>query len=134
MGMFDSTCKTCGVRDKTVVTHRSGPTLCPDCAVKADEHLARLARVYVSTGNPAVGYKVVQVVMEIGSGTDGWQNAFARTMQGLREMAFQLGCDGVINVKIEHRIFVESAQTFFSGVQTSQGIEFFAYGDAVKFS
>jgi hypothetical protein len=134
MGMFDGTCQDCKVSNKTVSKTPLG-TFCPACLAKAQAqhqaHESLLAGILLSTGDVRENYDIVDVVMTLKASL-GWDETWALVTRALREDAVKLGCNAVINIRVEHRIFVQSEQTFFAGEQHHQGIEFFACGTAVK--
>jgi uncharacterized protein YbjQ (UPF0145 family) len=133
VGFFDPKCDSCGQKSTQVVPHRSGQQLCPPCTQKAEDHELQLAKILISTGDTDRPNEAVQVIMALQGGTDGWDSVFARTMRQLRNDALRLQCDAILNIRIEHRIYVNSEATWFSGTQFRQGIEYFAYGTAVRF-
>lgn len=133
MGILSPKCQSCGIKSDEVVEHRTGKKLCPSCVEKTDNYLAKVSKIILSTGDIDRSYDIVQVIMNIGAGVDGWDSVFSRTIYGLKNDAVNLKCDAIINIKMEHRIFVKSEQTLFSGERSTQGIEFFAYGTAVRF-
>ncbi len=135
MGLFSSTCQGCKVSNGSVTKTPFGD-YCPACfaQVQAQQQAyeAALSRVMLSTGDIRADYEIVDVVMTLQASL-GWDKTWAMVTRGLREDAVKLGCHAIINIHVEHRVFVQSEQTFFSGEKHSQGIEFFACGTAVKF-
>jgi hypothetical protein len=125
MGLLSPKCESCGQKVPEVVEHRTGRKLCPACAAKADEYLAKLARIIVSTGDLARPYEVVQVVIQVEGGIDGWDAIFARALRSLKADALKLGCDAVISVAVEHRTILHGE---------TPGVEFLLYGTAVRFT
>ena len=105
---------------------------CPQCAAQADQYLAAVSQVMVCTGTLNRQFEIVQVVMSLCAGTDSPEAVFSRTVHGLKEQAQQLQCQAVVNVQFEHRTFTKE-QAAFLGTNYMQGIEFFAFGTAVRF-
>jgi uncharacterized protein YbjQ (UPF0145 family) len=136
MGLFGpDKCEGCGVQDKNVALHAVGRKLCPRCSQTAnaqiDQYKARVARVIVTTGDLKRDYEIVEVVMSLQAGQD-WTRAWAGVLEALRGDAVKLGCDAVISLQVEHRVFVEQKQAWFE-TKHIQGVEFFACGTAVRF-
>ena len=95
----------------------------------------RFEAVAISTGDISGQYEIVDVVMALASdgapgllAGDGDPNTcFRHVVKLLREQAFSLGGDAVVNCSFEHRVAVTG-----EGILMKQAIEIFAYGTVVK--
>lgn len=103
-----------------------------------EEETARWKNLTVSTCTPAANerYKIIDTVFAVDSDGEAGvfsgrsgdpEAAFQRVKHRLREKAFAIGADAVINCQFEHRI----ASTG-DGLATQQVVELFAYGTGIR--
>jgi hypothetical protein len=138
MALFAQKCLECGQADKTVAWQQAHPKgkVCSRCLASfhanAELEKQKLPSIILSTGDLRRDYEIVEVVMTL-QADRAWDVAWTNVLYGLRRDALKLGCNAVINIRVEHRIFSEHRQGFL-GNEHIQGVEFFGCGTAVKFT
>jgi uncharacterized protein YbjQ (UPF0145 family) len=107
---------------------------------EAKELLEKINAVKVTTGDLNMPYEILKVVFKLGAdqgsalgkffGSGGRpEAAFDQAEALLKEQAYELGCDWVINTTFDYRVAVGDKDVFGG---RNQVIEVFAYGTAVK--